>query len=151
MSSKQYAIRDRHGTIHPEASRKEAQRAQKAYGGMLVASTNGDGDWKPYKRKRVFLWFFLAVQVIFIIWLIVGLATIHTGVSPHSADVVNFCKGGWQGQYKSYQDCLTSYSKDLTSAGDVGKGIGAGTVVIVWVVVDFLLAVVYGVYRLARR
>lgn len=64
--AKQYAVKDRDGTIHAEPSRRDAQRSQKAYGG-------------------------------------------------------------------------------------IGKGIGVGLVVIVWVVVDFLLAVSYGIYRLARR
>jgi hypothetical protein len=33
----------------------------------------------------------------------------------------------------------------------VGTGIATGLVVITWVVVDFLLAVTYGIYRLATR
>jgi hypothetical protein len=36
-------------------------------------------------------------------------------------------------------------------AESVGTGLGVGLVVLLWVVVDFLLAVVYGVYRLAKR
>lgn len=152
MSNRQYAIRDRDGNLHPEQDRKSAQRSQRAYGGMLVATKNGNGDWQPYKRKRIFLWVFLGIQALFIIWLITGLASIHTGVSPHAAEVVKFCKnGGWQALYKSYQDCLTSYAHDLTNAGNTGKGLGAAAVVLIWVVVDFFLGLGYGIYRLARR
>jgi hypothetical protein len=32
-----------------------------------------------------------------------------------------------------------------------GKGLGLAVIVIVWVVVDFLVALTYGIYRLARR
>jgi hypothetical protein len=39
----------------------------------------------------------------------------------------------------------------LGGAGKVGTSIGAGLIVVVWVVVDFLLALSYGIYRLARR
>jgi hypothetical protein len=81
----------------------------------LIVSSKDGADWKPYKRKRVFLWFFLAVQVIFILWLIVGTASTHTTVSQNSPEVLNYCgNNGWQALYKSYQDCLTSYSRELT-------------------------------------
>ena len=39
----------------------------------------------------------------------------------------------------------------LGGAAKTGTTLGAATIVIVWVVVDFLLAVTYGIYRLARR
>jgi hypothetical protein len=71
----------------------------------------------PRKKRRIFLWVFMAVQVIFIVWLIDGAATIHT----------------------------------QTTAGDIGKGVGAALVVMIWVVVDFLLGTTYGIYRLASR
>lgn len=29
----------------------------------------------PVKKRRVFLWFFLAVQALFVLWLVVGLST----------------------------------------------------------------------------
>lgn len=35
-------------------------------------------DVQP-RKKRVFLWFFLAVQAIFVLWLVVGLSTADTG------------------------------------------------------------------------
>jgi len=64
--SRQYAVKDRDQTIHPEASRKAAQRDQKAYGGIIMQSKASGHDltWKPYRRHRVFLWVFLAIQAV---------------------------------------------------------------------------------------
>jgi hypothetical protein len=39
----------------------------------------------------------------------------------------------------------------LTEAANIGKGIAVSVTVIAWVIVDFLLAVTYGIYRLAKR
>jgi hypothetical protein len=81
----------------------------------------------PVKRKRrVFLWVFLAVQVLFIIWIVSGTTV---GNTP--------CRG------------LTAHG--CADVGDTAHGIAIAVQVIVWVVVDFLLAVTYGIYRLARR
>lgn len=146
--SKYYALRDRDGTIHDEPSRKDALREQKAYGGMVV-SKSGEAAWKPYKPHRVFLWVFLAVQAIFVIWLIAAGAT-HT--SPSAADIAAWCGNGqWSPLYKSYQACVTDAGSSLQAAADFGKGVGISLIVIFWIVVDFLLAVTYGIYRLARR
>src|SRR5215468_11710168 len=69
--SKNYAVKDRDGTIHTESSRKDALRSQKAYGGMVVEAKPGSRKgWKTYKPHKVFLWIFLAVQVGFLIWTI---------------------------------------------------------------------------------
>ena len=35
----------------------------------------------PRKRRRVFVWVFLAVQVLFVIWVIAGAASGHTAVA----------------------------------------------------------------------
>ena len=146
--SRQYAVRDRDGTIHDEASRSGAMQSQRSYGGMVV-TRKPNQQWHPYKRHRVFLWIFLAVQVAFIIWLIAG-GTTHTG--PSSAEIASLCGNGkWSPLYSSYGACVADTGKLLGSAGDVGKGIGIGLIVIIWVIVDFLLAVTYGIYRLARR
>lgn len=82
----------------------------------------------PKKKRRIFLWFFLAVQVLFIIWIIAGLAS---------------------GNDNSH--CGSLDAKTCNDASNVGKGIGVAIIVVFWVVVDFLLAVIYGIYRLAKR
>jgi hypothetical protein len=81
----------------------------------------------PVKRKRrVFLWVFLAVQALFILWIV-------TGATASSSP----CHG------------LSAHA--CADAANAGHGIAIAAQVIVWVVVDFLLAVTYGIYRLARR
>jgi hypothetical protein len=83
----------------------------------------------PRKKRPIFLWVFLAVQVLFVVWIISGVA----GASGQP----DTCEG------------LTP--EQCNAAESVGTGIGVGLVVFLWVVVDFLLAVGYGVYRLAKR
>lgn len=104
----------------------------------------------PRKRRRVFLWVFLAIQVIFVAWLIIGLVTIHTG--PSHADLVSVCyHHAWWPLFKSQADCVTHYGGALNSAGQAGKAIGAGLVVGLWVAVDVIMGISYGVWRLSRR
>lgn len=81
---------------------------------------------EPGRKRRVFLWVFMAVQVLFILWIVTGAAA---GGSS--------CKG------LSAHTCAT--------AADVGHGVAIAVQVVAWVVVDVLLAVIYGIYRLARR
>lgn len=82
----------------------------------------------PKKKRRIFLWFFLAVQLLFIIWIIAG--------STQGTDT---------------SDCGTLSEQACKDAQNVGTGIGVFLVVIFWMIVDFFLAVIYGVYRLAKR
>jgi hypothetical protein len=81
------------------------------------------------KKKRVFMWFFLAIQVLFILWIITGLQS--AGSTP--------------------SDCGSLSQEACNTAQNVGTGIGAFLVIVLWCITDFLLAVVYGVYRLAKR
>ena len=46
---------------------------------------------------------------------------------------------------------MTHYGGALTDAGNVGNGLGAAVIVVFWVVVDIILGITYGVYRLAMR
>jgi hypothetical protein len=80
----------------------------------------------PRKKRRVFMWVFFAVQVIFIIWLIsAGVTTDHS---------VTHCTG-----------------VDCKGATEAGSAIGVALIVVFWVVVDLLLAIPYAIYRLAAR
>jgi uncharacterized membrane protein len=83
----------------------------------------------PKKKRRVFLWVFLAVQVLFIIW-------IATGISSGSGNP---------------SDCGSLDLESCNAASDLGTGIGVIMIVGVWAFVDFFMAVIYGVYRLATR
>jgi hypothetical protein len=105
---------------------------------------------RPKRKRRIFLWVFLAVQVLFILWLVVGLATTHTG--PTQAQLAQVCyHHAWYPLFSSQADCVQHYGGALQDAGNAGKAIGAGLIVVAWVVVDFFMGVGYGVYKLATR
>ncbi|MBQ0868119.1 hypothetical protein KBZ21_00765 [Streptomyces sp. A73] len=80
----------------------------------------------------MFLWFFLAVQLIFLIWIIAG------GMSGSGTPAQ--CRG------------LTGMElQDCKDAADAGTAIGVGLIIVIWAAVDFILVATYGVYRLAKR
>lgn len=88
------------------------------------------------KKKRVFMWVFLAVQVLFIFWLIAG-------VSGAGDAVAESCSPDKLSEYFTKADC--------EAASQVGAGIGFAMVLVLWAIVDFLLAIVWLVVKLARR
>ena len=102
------------------------------------------------RRRRVFLWVFLAIQALFVIWIITAVATVHTG--PTHAQLAQGCYDhNWYPLFKSQADYVQHYGGALNAAGTAGKAIGVGIVIVFWMVVDVILAVSYGVYRLATR
>jgi hypothetical protein len=105
----------------------------------------------PRKRRRVFLWVFLAIQVLFIIWIITGAASNPAGQTAAQQAAQQCANGGWQGLFKSQADCQVHYAHALNEAATAGKGIGVALIVVFWVVVDFFLGLGYGIYRLASR
>jgi hypothetical protein len=108
------------------------------------------GQPAPRKRRRLFLWVFLAIQALFIIWIIVGVTTVHTG--PTQAQLAQGCyNGNWYPLFKSQADCVQHYGGALKDAGNIGKGIGVALLTGLWVAVDVILGIGYGIYRLARR
>lgn len=42
-------------------------------------------------------------------------------------------------------------SNHVSERSDVGTAIGMGLIIALWVAVDIILGITYGVYRLARR
>ena len=106
---------------------------------------------QPRKKRRIFLWLFLAIQAIFLVWLIAGLASKGNGPSVASQTASACTNGGWQGLFRSQADCMKHYAVALHDASDVGKGIGAAIIIVFWMVVDVILGIGYGIYKLARR
>ena len=81
----------------------------------------------PRKKKRIFMWFFLAVQILFLIWIITGINNVgHSICDQMTAETCQNVKG---------------------AAGSIGVFI----IVFFWMMVDFILAIGYGVYKMARR
>ncbi len=81
------------------------------------------------KKKRVFFWIFMAVQALFVIWII-------SAVSSSGGDATG---------------CGSLSQQDCNDASAVGTGIGTFLIVIFWVFVDALLGIPYAIYRLAKR
>jgi hypothetical protein len=94
---------------------------------------------------------FIGIQVLFIIWIIAGVASHGTGPSSAQQAAQNCANGGWQGLFKSYSDCMTHYQVALNDAADTGKGLGVALIVVLWCVVDFLVGGTYAIWRLATR
>jgi hypothetical protein len=90
----------------------------------------------------VFPWVFLAVQALFLIWVITAAAS---GGSIHS-DAVAYCHAH-PDQFLPFSECVSSYG----GGAKAGTAIGAGLIIMFWAVVDVILGVSYGVWRLARR
>jgi hypothetical protein len=84
---------------------------------------------KPKRRRRVFLWVFLAIQVIFLIWIIAG---VHGATTAPT-------------------DCGVLDAQTCQSATDAGAAIGAGLIIGLWVAVDIIVGGSYAVYRLSTR
>ena len=108
---------------------------------------------KQRKRKRIFMWFFLAVQAIFIAWLITGIASAAHGIPADAhAQALAYCKGnGWSPLFKSYQDCIVHYANGMRGAAEVGSTIGAGLVIGLWVATDVVLGIGRLIVVFARR
>ena len=105
----------------------------------------------PRRKRHVFRWVFLALQVLFIIWIIAGVASKGTGPTVAS-QVTQFCgHHGWWPLYKSYADCKAHYAVTLNDATDTGKGIGVAIVILAWAVTDFIVGGTYAIWRLATR
>jgi beta-lactamase regulating signal transducer with metallopeptidase domain len=81
------------------------------------------------KRRRVFLWFLIGVQILFLIWIIAGT---HAAATDHTA-------------------CAGLDAQTCQSAKDAGATIGAGLVIALWAFIDFILLAIYLVVRLSRR
>ncbi|MBE1533684.1 hypothetical protein [Actinomadura algeriensis] len=76
---------------------------------------------QPRHRHRIFPWIFLAVQLLFLAWVIMG------------------------GETGS--DC----SPDYQGACETGTAIGVGLIIALWVAVDIILALTYMVFKIFRR
>ena len=90
----------------------------------------------------MFLWVFLAIQALFVIWVI---ATAASGGSIHS-EAVAYCHAH-PDRYLPFAQCVSDYG----GGAKAGTAIGAGLIIVLWAVADIILGVSYGVWRLARR
>lgn len=80
-------------------------------------------------NRRVFLWIFLTVQVLFLLILAFGA---RTGA-------------------RAPTDCGTLNMQDCNDAQNIATTLGVGFLVVIWGTVDIILGITYGIYRLASR
>src|SRR3954466_610653 len=78
------------------------------------------------KKRRIFLWVFLATNLLFLIWVIAGA---NSGSGQPT-------------------DCGSLSAKTCNDASDAGTAIGVALIVVFWFFVDAFMGVIYGVYRL---
>jgi hypothetical protein len=69
---------------------------------------------KPRKKRRVFLWISLAIQVLFLVWIIAGLASNPNGPSVASQVASTCDHHGWFPLYKSQADCVRSFGRAMS-------------------------------------
>lgn len=80
----------------------------------------------PKKKRHIFRWFFLAVQLLFLAWIIFGVG----GAAAENCD----------GE--------TGAALEACQAGTaVGASIGAGLIIGLWVAVDIILGLTYLIFR----
>ena len=85
---------------------------------------------EPRRKKRVFMWSFLAIQLLFVIWIVSG--AVATGSTATDTGGV-----------------LTQ--EEAITARDAGAAIGVLLIVGLWAVVDLILGITWAVVKLARR
>jgi uncharacterized membrane protein len=83
------------------------------------------------RKRRVFPWIFLAIQVLFLAWVISAGATGDHTTTHCTANGLSTgqCKG----------------------ASEAATGVAIGVIIVFWAVVDVIAGITYGVFRLARR
>ena len=82
----------------------------------------------PRKRRRIGMWVFLAVQVLFLIWIIAGAASATH--NPH---------------------CTGLDQSTCQSATNTGTAIGVFLIIVLWAAVDVIWGVTYLIVRSNRR
>jgi hypothetical protein len=104
---------------------------------------------KPRKRKRVFMWFFLAVNALFALWVFPAL---FSGTGASHAEIASMCgNGAWSPLFKSYQDCVVHGAHGIIAAHDVGKTVALTMMIGLWVAADVILGIGRLVVVFARR
>lgn len=96
----------------------------------------GPGNPAPVaakKKRRIFPWFFLVVQAIFLIWIITGASSSGSTTAKSCANLTG----------QALQTCQ--------DASHAGTAIGVGLIIGLWVAVDVILALIYLFVRLLRR
>lgn len=96
---------------------------------QVAAPAHASAPAPGRKRSRWFMWAFLAVQLVFLLWVIVGA---RSGAGAPD-------------------DCGTLDAQSCNDAENAGTAIGVGLVIVLWALVDIIVGITYAVVRIARR
>jgi hypothetical protein len=77
------------------------------------------------KKRHIFRWVFLAIQVLFLVWIISGIAGNSDSCADQAGDALDACQAGTA----------------------VGTGIGVALIIGLWVAVDVILGITYLIIR----
>ena len=114
---------------------------------VLTTETQNAPAPNPRKRRRVFMWTFLAIQAAFLAW-VLSVVFASTGASP--ADIAQTCGNhAWYPLWKSYSDCAAH--SGVIAAHDVAKGLALSMQIGLWVALDVILGIGRLVVVFARR
>ncbi len=92
----------------------------------MSTQPNESATSKPKKRKRhVFRWVFLAIQVLFLVWIIGGAGSAVDNCAGETGQALEACEAGTA----------------------VGAGIGVFLILFLWMMVDVILGVGYFIMR----
>lgn len=92
---------------------------------MRRSETAADGATPTRKRRHWFRWFFLAVQLLFLVWLITGVSGAAGNCDGEVGQALEACQAGTA----------------------VGAGLGVAVILFVWVAVDVILGLTYMIFR----
>ncbi len=80
---------------------------------------------KPKKKRHIFRWVFLAIQVLFLVWIIGGAGSAADNCAGETGQALEACEAGTA----------------------VGAGIGVFLILFLWMMVDVILGVGYLIMR----
>ena len=99
--------------------------------GVQVPPFGGHRPWDqappapPKRKRRVFMWVFLAVQALFLVWMISGLSGAADNCTGETGTSLDACQAGTA----------------------IGAGLGLAMVLFLWVAVDVILGITYLITR----
>lgn len=82
----------------------------------------------PIKRRRIFLWVFVAIQALFLLWLILGISSASGAPA----------------------DCGSLDAQTCNDAETAGAALGAFLIVFLWMAVDVILGMGFVIAKLSK-
>jgi uncharacterized membrane protein len=84
----------------------------------------------PRRRRRIYLWAFTALQVVFLAWVIIAIVS-GSGVSA--------------------SHCTGLSEKACKNTDTLGTAVGVGLIVAVWASIDLIIGIAWAIVKLKTR